>query len=180
MMNISDYINIVLCILSFLLAAISVITVVITLRQNNRMIENSTRPYITIYSRVTNFSSPSYYIVLKNSGQSGATIESLITDIDLIYYSFSDEHRPFDNIKDTFVAPGQTIVCNLDPIKMSKEKVDKINFKIEYSTNIKKYDETYTINFLGDTNNIQTRSATRDKELRTISYTLQDLVEKLL
>ncbi len=179
-MNISDCINVVLCILSFLLAAISVITVVITLKQNNKMIENSTRPYITIYSRVTNFSSPSYYIVLKNSGQSGAIINNLTTDIDLLDYSYSKEHRPFGNIKGTFVAPGQTIMCNLDPIKMSKEKVQKINFSIEYITNVKKYCENYSVNFLGDTDNIQTRSATKDKELRTISYTLQDLVEKLL
>ena len=43
-MEISDWINVILCILSFILAAISVITVVITLKQNSKMIENSTRP----------------------------------------------------------------------------------------------------------------------------------------
>ena len=46
-MDISTVINIVLCVLSFILAVISVVTVVITLRQNNRMIEESTRPYVT-------------------------------------------------------------------------------------------------------------------------------------
>ena len=38
-MTIGDWINVVLCILSFVLAAISVVTVVITLRQNKKMIE---------------------------------------------------------------------------------------------------------------------------------------------
>ena len=50
-MSISDTINVVLCILSFVLAVISVIAVLITIRQNNKMIQNSTRPYITAYAQ---------------------------------------------------------------------------------------------------------------------------------
>ena len=42
-MDVSTIVNIILCVLSFILAAISVVTVVITLRQNNKMIEESTR-----------------------------------------------------------------------------------------------------------------------------------------
>ena len=60
-MDTPTLINIMLCILSFILAAISVITVVITLRQNNRMIDNSTRPYVVVYSAVTNFQTPDFY-----------------------------------------------------------------------------------------------------------------------
>ena len=45
-MDTSTIVNIILCVLSFILAAISVVTVVITLRQNNKMIEESTRPVI--------------------------------------------------------------------------------------------------------------------------------------
>ena len=45
-MDISVIVNIALCILSFILAVISVVTVVVTLRQNSKMIENATRPYI--------------------------------------------------------------------------------------------------------------------------------------
>ena len=49
-MDISTIVNIILCVLSFILAAISVVTVVITLRQNNKMIEESTRPVISVYT----------------------------------------------------------------------------------------------------------------------------------
>ena len=49
-MDVSTIVNIVLCVLSFILAVISVVTVVITLRQNNRMIEESTRPFISAVS----------------------------------------------------------------------------------------------------------------------------------
>ena len=43
-MEASDWINMSLSILSFILAAISVITVVFTLMQNNKMIEESYPP----------------------------------------------------------------------------------------------------------------------------------------
>lgn len=68
-MEISDWINAVLCILSFLLATISVVTVIMTLKQNTKMIENSTRPYIVAYGRYTNFQDPQYYLIIKNMGQ---------------------------------------------------------------------------------------------------------------
>lgn len=47
-MDLSTKVNIVLSVLSFILAVISIVTVVITLRQNNKMIENSSRPYVFI------------------------------------------------------------------------------------------------------------------------------------
>ena len=81
-MEISDWVNVILCILSFILAAISVITVIITLKQNSKMIENSTRPYIVVYGRVTNFQNPTYYLIVKNMGQTGAEITKFACDID--------------------------------------------------------------------------------------------------
>lgn len=55
-MTTSDCVNLSLAKLSFILAVISVVTVVITLRQNKKMIESNSRPYITIYGDMTNFS----------------------------------------------------------------------------------------------------------------------------
>ena len=77
-MDLSTTVNITLAVLSFLLAAISIVTVVITLRQNNKMIENSTRPYICIYFDYTQFGEPTGYFVVKNFGASAAYILSLI------------------------------------------------------------------------------------------------------
>ena len=92
-MDVSIIINIVLSILSFVLAVISVITVVITLKQNNKMIENSTRPYIVIYGRYTNFQDPTYYLVVKNMGQTGASISGFSCDIDLAQYAYSTRDK---------------------------------------------------------------------------------------
>ena len=48
-MTTEEIINLILCILSFLLAAISVVTVILTLKQNNKMLEASVRPYVVVY-----------------------------------------------------------------------------------------------------------------------------------
>ena len=178
-MDTPTLINIMLCILSFILAAISVITVVITLRQNNRMIDNSTRPYVVVYSVVTNFQTPDYYICVKNFGQSGTVITKFTCDVDLKKYSYHKEHIPFEHLSNTFIAPGQSFICNLDPIELFKE-VHPLTFDIEYKSNGKHYTNTFTINIQADSDLIHTRASTKDKELCIISYTLQDIAEKLL
>ena len=48
-MDIGIIVNIILSVLSFALAAISVITVVITLKQNNKMLEANSKPYVVAY-----------------------------------------------------------------------------------------------------------------------------------
>ena len=111
-MHISDCINFNLCIFSFLLAAISVVTVVITLRQNHKMIQNSTRPYVVAFAQVTNFQEPTFYLVLKNFGASGATIESFESSIELNKVSFREELTPFNHIEGTSL-----LSCN--PLRQS-------------------------------------------------------------
>ena len=73
-MDVSTIVNIILCILSFILAVISVVTVVITLRQSNKMIEESTRPVISIYTDEINVGNPFFYLIVKNFGKSPAYI----------------------------------------------------------------------------------------------------------
>lgn len=64
-MSISDWINLILSILSLILAITSIITVVLTLKQNNKMIESNSRPYISVYGDMTNFSDVQFYIIVK-------------------------------------------------------------------------------------------------------------------
>ena len=79
-MDVATIVNIILCVLSFILAVISVVTVVITLRQNNKMIEESTRPVISIYTDEINAGNPLFYLVVKNFGKSPAYIINFIKD----------------------------------------------------------------------------------------------------
>jgi hypothetical protein len=177
-MQISDWINVSLCILSFILAAISVVTVVITLRQNNKMIQNSTRPYIVAFAQITNFQEPTFYLVIKNFGVSGATIEKMECSIELNQVSYRDEMTPFNHIEGTFLAPGQSITSSLYSKKFKEHDIKDFNVTLHYSDGIKNYVQDCLINYKVFIENVNVRAATKDKELRTISYALQDLVEK--
>ena len=74
--DISITINIMLSILSFALAAISVVTVVITLKQNNKMLEATSKPYVVAY--LVYQEAPSHiYLCIKNFGQTSAIVKSL-------------------------------------------------------------------------------------------------------
>lgn len=177
-MSVSDWINLSLSCLSLILAVISVITVVLTLKQNNRMIESSSRPYISIYGDMTNFSDLQFYIILKNFGKSGAIITNFSCDVDLSKYNYGITLTPFENIIGTMLAPNQNIVCSIDHQKLSKDNINTLNFTIEYEFCGKTYKESYPVNYGAFRKNITTKSATQGKELHAISYTLQEMVQK--
>lgn len=177
-MTLSDWINAILCILSFLLAAMSIIFVIITLKQNNKMIEAESRPYINVYGEQVNFSSLQYYLVIKNFGKSGGLIEKMECSIDLKKYTYVKDINPFATIKGTMIAPNQNFVCAIDYQKLSDDEIKSFDFDIVYSFSGKKYEEKYTINYEAHRKNVTMKSSTSDKEIKTISYVLQEMVQK--
>ena len=48
----TDYVQIIGIILSFLIGIIAIVISIATLKQNNKMIEESTRPFICIYTKM--------------------------------------------------------------------------------------------------------------------------------
>lgn len=178
-MTLSDWINLSLSILSLFLAIASIIIVVLTLKQNNKMIENSSRPYVVMYGEMTNFSDLTFYIVLKNCGNSGAIIKNIVCDLDLSKYNYSISITPFEAIKNTLIAPNQNITCNIDHQKLNQDSITCFNIEIEYqSLQGKVYKEKYPINYGAFKKNITTKISTEGKELKAISYTLQEMVQK--
>ena len=177
-MDPATIVNTVLCILSFLLAAISVITVVITLRQNNRMIEESTRPIITIYTDEVNFGSPIFYVIIKNYGKSSAVITDFRYDFDFRNcYRINNGKDYLKNLSNTMLAPGQSRICMLDYQKVNKE----VNFTIEYKSGSgKTYTEKVKLDLKAGVSMPTTKINTENKELRTISYALQEMIQKNL
>lgn len=175
----ANIIEIIGIIVSLVTSIVAIIISIKTLKQNSRMIDDSTRPYIVVYSRTANFDSPKFYLVVKNFGQTGAVVNSLQCDYDLSTCSYNKEHVPFTNFNGTFVAPGQAYITNIDPIKLFKNPND-MHFSIEYQNGNKTYSDCFTIKPLADSDLIQTRASTKNQELKNISYTLQDLVEKQL
>ena len=55
-----------------------------------------------------------------------------------------------------------------------------ITFKIAYTFNGRKYEDSFILNIEADSDMIQSRACTKDKEVRIISYALQDIAEKML
>lgn len=177
-MTVGDWINLSLSILSFVLAALSIIIVVISIRQNNKMIESQSRPYISVYGATTNYSEPEFFIVLKNFGASAGLIIGVDCDIDLSQFSIIDDNIPLDHLNGHTLAPRQNIVCCISKKKLDEQKVEVINFHIKYSWGRKTYLEEFQINYLFLKRNVTVRFNTKEKELKTISYVLQDIGQK--
>lgn len=178
-MQISDRVNIILSILSFLLTAISIITVVITLRQNHEMIENATRPYLTVYGAVTNFQEPQYYLVLRNFGQSNALITEFTSSIDLSICSDCSGVIPFEHIVGFTLAPNQAIQVPIDYnalISISQG----ITITMQYTSGQKKYSEISVINPPAHADYPISRASTSGNEMKIISFTLQDIATRML
>jgi len=162
----------------FILAAISVVTVVITLRQNNKMIEESTLTVISIYTEEINVGDPFFYLVVKNFGQSPAYITKFEYDFDFNgCYKIRNDKDYLQKLNKSVLAPGQSRICMLDYAKIDKE----VTFIISYQSSIKKsYTETFTIDLKAGVSMPYGKVATEGKELRTISYALQEMLQKNL
>ena len=175
----SDIIQIFGILFSLITSIIAIIISVLTLRQNSKMIAESTRPYVVIYSKTTNFQSPSLYIIVKNFGQTGATISSIKSSPNISKFSIMENRIPFDNFSGTFISPGQSFICNIKTSAFYSQE-DSLDFQIDYESNGKKYHDEYSISPNSEKSLVSVRASTTGKELRNISYTLQDLVEKQL
>ena len=183
-MTSSDWINLALTVLSFFLAAISVVSVVLTLRQNNRMIENSTRPYLSLYGESTNFSVFQFYIVLKNFGQSRAIITNFSCDIDLSKCTVIDDSLvplindlpvPFEHIIGHTLNPGQSIrfpVNYFNMLSLNKEPT----FIVEYSSSEKKYTDKVQLHLLAHKDYLNVYASPNKEPEQVISKVMQDMV----
>lgn len=173
-----DWTTIITCVatcVSALVGITSIVIAVCTLRQNQKMIEGSTRPYITIYSDCTYFQDVLYYIIIKNFGISGAIITKFEADKDLSAFVSEGMPRPFEHIENTFIAPGQSFKASFH---LSRSNMSNIKFHIEYKSDARLYTEDVTLNMAASGDSAIMRASTTNKELKIISYALQDLCEK--
>lgn len=177
-MDLPTLVNVVLCILSFALAAVSVVTVVITLRQNSKMIEESTRPYVSIYFQPlfdTN------YLILKNFGNSTAKIDSFHTNVDFRACITDETHLPFSHISNTYLHPGERILSPIDEVHKLYEKYHVLEFDITYSSSSNTYEEHVEINMCSYADHASIRTTvTSNNAAKLIAETLQDIAEILL
>ena len=174
-MNTSDTIQLIGILVSLATSISAIMISVLSLKQNSKMIEKSTRPYISIYGASTYIGSSNYYIVLKNFGHSSATIHEFLYDFDLAKCTVNPSpSEPFQSIDNSTIVPGQSLHALIDLNKALKE-TKVINFHISYSSGIHKYNEDFCLNLSGNLGNFVIHKSTKGKELATISETLQDM-----
>ena len=140
-MTVSNWIEVVSIICSSILSIIAIAISVLTLRQNNKMIFESNKPNLIIFSKIVSFTSPYTYLVLKNFGNSGATILNIEYNKNISSY-FGKE--PFKRMSNVYIAPNQPFVY---PLKDDFDLEQTINFKINYLYLNKTYSETHTVKF---------------------------------
>ncbi len=182
-MNISDKIQLALLITTALVGIASIVISIFTLRSSNKMIEESTRPYLCVYLQAINSGTLHFYVIVKNFGSSGAKITKFIPDFDLEKLKAIDEQKkPFGKIQGTFLAPSQklyTTIFNVDLNNMP----DIMNFKIEYtSCSGKKYSDSFVLNQDVFDGLITGRTSVKqcDESLKIMAHSMQALLENSL
>lgn len=152
-----------------MLTIMAIVISVLTLIQNNKMIFESNKPYISIFSKIISFNSPHLFLILKNFGTSGAIIVNIEYDEVLDSYFYK---KPFENMKDVFIAPDQSYVYPID----NEENIDSIiNFKVTYKYLGKIYTENHTVKF-SQYHDVAVVKYHSSKDLKELSEVLQESV----
>lgn len=172
----SDMIEIISIIVSLITSIIAIAISVKTLQQNNKMIEESTRPNIQIYSIYLN---TLVYIIIKNFGQSTCTIDSISCN-----HKFSGKEifndnlgeNIFDRVCGAIVAPGYAIRCPLIGYASTKEN---LHFYVKYHSSVKTYEDTFDFNLRANSPFADTYPGgnTTNDHLKNISKDIHDLIK---
>ena len=174
-LTISDVIEIVGIVASLITSIVAICISVKTLKQNSSMVEESTRPYVSIYIGTTHFSAITVYMIIKNFGSSLATITAFNCDLNLVSYAYDKERIPFANIVGTSLCPGEAIQY---PIRLENcdDSIKFLNINICYKSSSKEYFEHISLNLSAYFEAVHVRV----KSDLSISYALQDIAEKML
>lgn len=177
-LTVSDIIQLVGIIATSLTSIVAIVISVISLRQNSKMIKESSRGYITVYTGTTYWSTLNNYLIIKNFGNSSATIIDFNVDYDLSKFSYAEGHIPFYKIIGTTLAPNESIKYSVTLNDRPKD-LSTINISLKYITLNETYSENVTINFDAQCNVVYLRANPNDA-LKGISHALQDISEKML
>lgn len=173
--------SLILSAVTALTSIAAVIISVLTLRQNAKMIENSTRPYLGVYGLSVYVEQRCYYIIIKNFGQSSAHIDSFSCDFDLEKLSHHDGIVPLSNITGTTMLPGQSYRALIDFDKSANEKLKYLHFSFKYSNGLHSYSETFSFKIDANIGNLERHpEITEDNSGVILAQTLIDMHIKSL
>ena len=174
--------NIIFCLLSLVIVVVSVKVALATLKQNNRMIEDSTRPYVGMTGEHVNNSSTEYKLVLKNYGSS----EAFVREITFVGTSLKGalpvkpEREPFEHLVGSSILPGQSFVCILNGTVIDGLP-SYIETRIKYESSIGNvYEETFNVPSGAYCGIPSGRVYNQNEPCKTIAFTLQTIADKML
>ena len=139
----SDIIQILGISASLLTSIIAIVISVKTLKQNSRMMEESSRPNIQIYPL---YIDTIVYIIIKNFGSSEAYIDEIKCSHSFTRdETFGDDLGAdiFDRLQGTIFSPGYSLRCPLIGYKVINEV---FNFQVKYHSLSKKYQSNFSFN----------------------------------
>lgn len=174
----SDWIQIWGIIVSIIVSIVSISIAIATLRQNNKMIEESTRPNIQIYPVYLN---GLLYIIIKNFGSSEAIIDEVICN-----HKFTEEEyfgdingNDFDKLCGAIFCPGHALRC---PLAAHSVKNETYSFKVSYHSFRKKYYSEFAFNPYSNAPFADTypSGTSVEKHLENIANELRDIVKMKL
>ena len=179
----SDIIQIIGIIASLITSLIAIIISVITIRQNNKMLEESSRPYISIYIETITICEQTSYIVLKNFGNTSATITKFHYDPVLrenIEISEKILREQFDYVKGIILSPQQKKLLFYNFAKLP-ENIQTVSFTIGYESSSKYYEESFSLNVRNYIHIPVSRPSSDipPKNARQV-HTLREILEKLI
>lgn len=170
----SDLIQIIGIVCTSVTSIVAIVISVASLKQNSKIIEESNRPYISVYANCIKISEPMLYLIIKNFGETSGTITAFSTDKDLSKCTVNEEYVPFENIVGTTLNPKEQIIYAIEPF------LDSLNISITYKSTVKIYSENIHLNLISQYDSIHPRAIGNGKELENISCALQDIAEKML
>ena len=177
-LNPSDWIQLFGIIVSLVASLIAIALSVLTLRQNNKMVEESTRPNIQIYPV---YADSILYIIIKNFGTSTAIIDSVECDhIFTNSESFGDpSETSFSKLSGAIFCPGYSLKCPLISHAVSNET---FNFHVTYHSTSKKYSDIFSFNPYTNAPFADTHPSahTTEEYLKNISHDLHNIFKTKL
>lgn len=175
--TISNWLELLGIMASLSTSIIAIFISIKTLKQNNQMIEESTRPIIHIYSKYTD---GIVYIIIRNIGQSVAYIDNIDTD-------FSIDHKnmvsgnPFPLLKNASIPPQTSRIC---PLIAHTLKEKKFTFNINYHSLSNSYEDNIIVDIEAEnpfpSNHTGIKNDDEFAALKVIAHTLQDILKTKL
>lgn len=177
--TVSDWIQIIIAIITLGGIISSIVIAVKTLKQNSRMIEETSRPNIIIYKDTLNINSPISFIVIKNIGGSLAHITSIHFDnklVEKLNWHSQDVAEVLNMLNDSYIAPQQFYRI---PIDIKDITFKTISINVSYTNGIKSYNDCYTLSLKQDSKIALMQQHQSRDELKVISNAIQELIKRL-